>query len=258
MWDGYKVHLTKTCEPDAPNLITNVVTTLATVPDDRMAAVVHAGLAERDLLSREHWVDTGYANAAALTDARRDHGVALHGPLKSVTSTQARAGAAYGQDAFTVDWDNQRVTCPSGRTSTGWREDRSQHGLAVVRAQFSARDCRPCPVVHDCVPALKAKGRAITLRPQQAHQELQQARALQQTDAWKDRYKIRAGVEGTVSQAVGRCGLRRSRYRGLQRPASSTSSPEPRSTSPASTPTSPTHHEPAPAPATSQHFAPPS
>ncbi|MFH9424200.1 IS1182 family transposase [Streptomyces sp. NPDC017529] len=214
LWHGYKVHLTETCEPDAPNLITNVVTTAATVSDDRMAAVVHAGLTERGLLPREHWVDTGYANAAAMTDAR-DHGVALHGPLKSVTNSQARTRAAYGQDAFTVDWDNKRVTCPNGRTSTSWREDRSQHGLAVVRAQFPVRDCRPCPVVHDCVPALKAKGRAITLRPQQAHQELQQARALQQTEEWKERYKIRAGVEGTFSQGVNRCGLRRSRYRGL-------------------------------------------
>lgn len=213
-WSGYKVHLTETCEPDAPNLITNVVTTVATVPDDRMAAVVHASLAERDLLPREHWVDTGYANAGAMMDAR-NHGVALHGPLKSVTSTQTRAGAVYGQDAFTVDWVNQRVTCPNGRTNTGWREDRTQHGLPVVRVQFSTRDCRPCSVVQDCVPALKNHGRAITLRPQQAHQELQQARALQQTDEWKERYKIRAGVEGTFSQGVNRCGLRRSRYRGL-------------------------------------------
>ncbi|MBB6421233.1 hypothetical protein HDC93_006864 [Streptomyces sp. AK010] len=31
----------------------------------------------------------------------------------------------------------------------------------------------------------------------------------------KDRYKIRAGVEGTISQGVRACGLRRSRYRGL-------------------------------------------
>lgn len=43
---------------------------------------------------------------------------------------------------------------------------------------------------------------------------LQQARALQQTDEWKARYKIPAGVEGTISQGVGRCVLRRSRYQG--------------------------------------------
>ncbi|WP_409001777.1 transposase [Streptomyces europaeiscabiei] len=35
------------------------------------------------------------------------------------------------------------------------------------------------------------------------------------TDDWKARYKIRAGVEGTISQAVQVCDLRTSRYRGL-------------------------------------------
>ncbi|MDX3417239.1 transposase, partial [Streptomyces sp. MD20-1-1] len=44
---------------------------------------------------------------------------------------------------------------------------------------------------------------------------LHQRRAEQETDAWKERYKMRAGVEGTISQAVNPCGLRRSRYRGL-------------------------------------------
>lgn len=61
VWDGYKVHLTETCEPQAVHLITNVVTTPATTSDDRMAAIVHAGLAARNLLPDEHWVDTGYA-----------------------------------------------------------------------------------------------------------------------------------------------------------------------------------------------------
>jgi hypothetical protein len=37
------------------------------------------------------------------------------------------------------------------------------------------------------------------------------------TDEWKERYKIRAGIEGTVSQGVHAHGLRRSRYRGLPR-----------------------------------------
>ena len=33
--------------------------------------------------------------------------------------------------------------------------------------------------------------------------------------AWKKRYQLRAGVEGTLSQAVRAFGLRRSRYIGL-------------------------------------------
>ncbi|MEU1691948.1 IS1182 family transposase [Streptomyces hirsutus] len=214
-WDGFKVHLTETCEPEKVHLITNVTTTAATVPDDRMAAVVHAGLARRDLLPDEHWVDTGYANGGALVTARREHKVALHGPLKSVTVPHARGEAAFGQDAFAIDWDNQHVTCPNGITSTQWHRRRSEDGLPTIRVRFSPAGCRTCPRLRQCVNSPKAQRREINLRPRDEYEALQQARRLQATDEWKDRYKIRAGVEGTISQAVQACGLRRSRYRGL-------------------------------------------
>ncbi|MFJ9843506.1 transposase [Kitasatospora sp. NPDC101155] len=37
----------------------------------------------------------------------------------------------------------------------------------------------------------------------------------QLTDQWQQRYNTRAGVEGTISQAVRRTGIRRTRYTGL-------------------------------------------
>ena len=64
----------------------------------------------------------------------------------------ARAGAGdrpgprrglLGQDAFTIDWDNQHVTCPNGITSTQWHrrsEETSRDPGAVLAA-----DCRTCP-----------------------------------------------------------------------------------------------------------------
>ncbi|MER6169624.1 IS1182 family transposase [Streptomyces violaceorubidus] len=215
MWDGYKVHLTETCEPDAVHLVTNVTTTVATVPDDRMAAVVHTGLVRRGLLPDEHWVDAGYTNSSALAAARIDHEVDLHGPLPPVTVAQARGEGTYGQNAFTIDWDNQHVTCPNGITSTQWHHRRSEEQLPVIRVRFSPADCRTCPSLRDCVSSPKAQRREITLRPRHEYEALHQARQLQATDQWKDRYKIRAGVEGTISQGVQACGLRRSRYRGL-------------------------------------------
>ncbi|MCX4879253.1 IS1182 family transposase [Streptomyces sp. NBC_00847] len=215
LWDGYKTHLTETCEPDTPNLITNVATTDATVPDSVMSETIHNGLTERDCLPGEHWVDTGYATAAQIAAARREHGIELHGPLQAVTVAQAKNGSGYDQDAFTIDWDQQHVTCPNGATSTQWALRSSQQQLPVIRVRFSPADCRHCPALRDCVSSPKAERRELTLRQHDEHQTLQRHRALQQTDGWKDRYKIRAGVEGTISQAVGRCGLRRSRYRGL-------------------------------------------
>ncbi|MFD9823067.1 transposase [Streptomyces violascens] len=50
---------------------------------------------------------------------------------------------------------------------------------------------------------------------QTARTPLHQLHKEQATDAWHDRYATRAGVEGTISQAVRAFGLRRCRYRGL-------------------------------------------
>ncbi|HEV8652489.1 MAG TPA: transposase [Actinomycetes bacterium] len=92
-WNGYKVHRSETCDaeeaatsrqgdgagarsqpcpsatagsghsersPQRPNLITNVATTAATVPDSAMTEAIHHALDRRGLLPAEHYVDAGY------------------------------------------------------------------------------------------------------------------------------------------------------------------------------------------------------
>ncbi|RXS65043.1 hypothetical protein EST92_30225 [Streptomyces sp. TM32] len=55
----------------------------------------------------------------------------------------------------------------------------------------------------------------LTLRPKELHENLARACAEQKTDTWKNKYALRAGVEGTINQALDITGLRRARYRGL-------------------------------------------
>lgn len=212
-WDGFKVHLTETCEPTAPHLITHVLTTTAPVADDHIAETVHAGLAERGLLPDEHWVDNGYCNAGAMVTARREYGVDLQGPV--ARNTTAQAGGSHGLDAFVIDWDKHEVTCPAGHTNIRWAPGISQQGLPVIRVRFSKNHCTPCPDLRACTSSPTSRNREMTLRQRDEHQLLREARALQGTDDWNDRYKIRAGIEGTISQGVHVFGLRRSRYRGL-------------------------------------------
>ncbi|PNE34919.1 transposase [Streptomyces eurocidicus] len=216
-WAGYKVHLTETCEEDAPNLITNVATTDATVPDVSMTEPVHARLAEAGRLPGEHLVDAGYVDAHALVHARREYSITLTGPAALAVSPQTAAGGGFTGADFTIDWKDEQVTCPGGRTTTRWNPDRSPEGTPVIRVRFNKSDCQPCLVREQCTTS--SAGRRLTLRPREEHEALRQARADQDTDTWKERYKTRAGVEGTISQAVQRCGLRRSRYLGLAKTA---------------------------------------
>ena len=57
--------------------------------------------------------------------------------------------------------------------------------------------------------------RTLTVRTQVYHEALQAARQYQMTEAFKERYADRAGIEGTLSQGGRAFGLRRSRYIGL-------------------------------------------
>ncbi|MFD8474305.1 IS1182 family transposase [Streptomyces globisporus] len=215
-WDGYKVRLTETCEPDSPNLITHVATTDSTVQDVRLVVPIHAHLAERDLLPGLHLVDAGYATAREVVTARRNHKVDLVGPILASTSWQAKDGG-FSQADFAIDWENRQVTCPNGITTTSWWEDRSQEGAAVVRARFPTAACRPCKTREQCTRSNNRSdmGRRITLRPQAEYEVIQQARVQEGTQWWKEQYARRAGVEGTISQGVRCFGLRRCRYHGL-------------------------------------------
>lgn len=216
-WDGYKVHLTETCESDSPNLITHVATTDSTVQDVRLVAPIHAHLAERELLPDKHLVDAGYATAREVVTARNDHKVTLVGPILASTSWQTKDAEGFSQADFIIDWDNRRVTCPNGKTTSNWREDRSQEGAAVVRARFAMGLCRPCKDREQCTRAgvNATMGRRVTLRPRAEQAVIEQARAQEDTQEWKEQYAHRAGVEGTISQGVRAFGLRRCRYSGL-------------------------------------------
>lgn len=216
-WCGYKVHLSETCEPGSPHLITNVETTNATVNDTEITATVHQRMAARELAPDAHVVDSGCITAAHILTAREDHGIDLIGPV-GLDTHHGRSNPqapVLTQAAFTTNWGARKVTCPQGATSISWSQQRKASGTPLVRVHFALADCDPCPLRARCTKAANRKwGRSLTLLPQDQQQILEQRRAEQQTDAWKERYDARAGVEGTISQAVRRTRLRRTPYRG--------------------------------------------
>jgi hypothetical protein len=210
-WVGYKVHFTETCESDMPHLITNVETTPAAVPDDAMLAVVHASLARGDRLPAEHLVDKGYTDSRVLVDSRQTYGVTVIGPVADDPSWQARSGAGLTKAEFLVDWDRRVVTCPAGKETISWLPHTYPKTGMTWEARFARKDCTPCSLRSRCTKA-KLEPRIIGLQSREHYEALQAARRWQTTEAFRQRYAARAGIEGTHEQAVRRSGLRRSRY----------------------------------------------
>jgi transposase len=217
-WTGYKVHLTETCEPGLPHLVVNVETTAATTDDAEMTPVIHQHLAGRRLAPGEHAVDAGYVSARNILAARDDHQITLLGPVGADTTQAPRDSGReplLPQAAFRVDWDARKVTCPQGATSVSWSDQRKPSGTPVARVHFALADCDPCPLRAQCTKAVHGRwGRSLTLLSREQHELLASQRAEQQTPQWKARYDIRAGVEGTISQAVRATRMRRTPYHG--------------------------------------------
>lgn len=209
-WTGYKAHFTETCDEGLPQLITNVETTVATVPDHNMLAVIHESLKKRALLPNEHLVDRGYTNAESLVTSEKEYQVKVIGEITDDHSWQAELKHGFNKASFILDWEDKKAECPAGKTSMKW--DTKENGNHHVR--FSQKDCGKCSFRESCTNKTNS-GRQLNLLPQEHEQALQAARARQKTEEFKKAYTQRAGVEGLISQAVMRCGLRRSPYVGL-------------------------------------------
>jgi monoterpene epsilon-lactone hydrolase len=127
----------------------------------------------------------------------------------------ARAGAGFDRAAFHIDWDAQQVRCPKGHPSASWSAC-TQRGTQAVVVKFPAPLCQACPVRNQCTTTSRG-GRQLTIRPRQVQQALDDARAEQTTDAFKAKYALRAGVEGTIHQAIAVADMRHARYRRLEK-----------------------------------------
>jgi len=227
-WPGYKLHISESCDIQTPvgpvdrvdfvldappNLITNVATTDASVPDVAMTEPIHADLHRRGLPPRDHYVDSGYPSADLLVSSLTRFGVRLVTPMLADTSRQARAGDGFDRSGFTIDWDTATVTCPTGQTSASWTPA-TQRGTEVIVVKYAGEVCHACPVKAQCTTATRG-GRQLTLRPRPVQEALDAARAEQSTPDWQRDYARRAGVESTIAQATKVTNVRRARYRGL-------------------------------------------
>lgn len=215
-WVGYKVHLTETCDEDTPHLITHVETTLATTSDNAVIVPIHEELQRKQCLPAQHLVDSGYGSSFDLLMCQRDYDVDLFGPTRKPVSWQANVEEAYDLSTFVIDFEVRTATCPQGYTTDRWYDRIDRRGKPITQVQFPKAVCQACPARERCTRSRSA-GRLLGFMREDEFKALQAARQREQTDEFKEAYKKRAGVEGTISQAVGVLGMRHTRYRGLDK-----------------------------------------
>jgi hypothetical protein len=205
-WTGYKAQVTETCDADAPHLIADIAATNACVNDSPELPTIQARLVAQGTVPAEQYVDEGYPSGVNLVKSAA-MGITLMGRLEDVHGV-----TGFRQTDFQIDEVARQARCPAGHLSTYWHEDEAPPGGdRPVKIRFDRLVCRACPFFGRCTTS--EQGRSLELHPFRV--AIAQQRLLQETEAFRDKMHVRAGVEGTISELVRVCGLRYARYRGL-------------------------------------------
>ena len=131
-------------------------------------------------------------------------------PPRPNNQWQSLSKNGFALNDFLIDWENKKVTCPAGQTTSNWYP-RKLHGAENIRVRFKRSQCGKCEKKPVCT---RAKERSLGFASRENHLILEEFRELENQASWQKLYACRAGIEGTFSQAVRSFGLRRSRYIG--------------------------------------------
>ena len=210
-WVGYMVHLTETCNNDNINIITNVKTTPADEHDVRSTQIIQKELSQKNIAPKKHLVDSAYVSLDLLIRSKDEYGIDIVGPARIAPGWREKIKEAYSVDMFNIDWDNEEITCPEGKKASSWRNKDD-----YITAVFSVKDCRNCLNKKFCIRGKNYK-RKVCFPVKEQYNARVALRKRLRSEEGKILYRKRAGIEGTISQGVRLCGMRKSRYIGLKK-----------------------------------------
>lgn len=208
---GYQVQLAETCDPDNEvQIITAALPQSAAEPDTEAVEPILNMLEESKLLPQELFVDTGYASDENVQKAE-SRGVELVGPVPGGASPVSEDELTI--DDFNIDEATEQVVCcPAGHAPTSSEHD-PQTGKTRTVMPDSA--CGPCEYSDQCPVTKRRHGYQLDHTAKQ--RRLASRRCEEATDVFRERYKIRGGIESTNSGLKRRTGMGRLRVRGSPR-----------------------------------------
>lgn len=106
--------------------------------------------------------------------------------------------------------DGVITACPQGHTPVKVKQKKGRFSAA-----FPLATCASCPLFTHC-PAKAGNNDRCYIRYDHKAVRLARRRMYERTEAFKQRYRFRAGVEATMSQLDRRTGLKHLRVRGLK------------------------------------------
>jgi hypothetical protein len=200
---GYKVQLSETCHPDNDvQLITAALPQTAVESDAKAVTPILDDLEANQLLPAEMPADTAYGSDENV-QAAAARGVELLSPVSGPEVDPH----VLNVDDFPVNEATKEVKCcPAGHEPVASAYDPDTGTTTVA---MPAATCAGCPFQQECPAGPKHR-----LNYTDKDRRLAERRREEATDAFADRYAVRAGIESTNSGLKRRLGLGQLRVRG--------------------------------------------
>jgi hypothetical protein len=202
---GYQVQVAESYgaseDTNTLNLITGVIVEPAHKRDAHALVPLIETTAELGLKPKEALADTLYGGDENCRKAQA-LGVEIISPAKG---TGPRASSL---TEFTMNSVNEVTACPEGCAPEHTERQNDKY-----TAFFPKRTCRGCSRKKTCPTKPIKKGRS--LRYDDKAIRLAWRRVYEDSPAFRDRYRFRAGIEGTMSQLDRLTGIKNLRVRGM-------------------------------------------
>jgi len=208
---GYQVQIMETYSTEAPEedsppkleLITHVQVEPAHQSDAHALIPALEATAERNLAPEEVLADSLYGSDENC-EAAKKMGVEVVSPVMGTPTEKVLL-----LSDFEFAESGKVLGCPQGHApvKVKCRGDR-------YTASFDLGGCENCPRRREC-PVVPGK-RHFYLRYDRKAVRLARRRAREKTPEFRDRYRFRAGIEGTISAYDARTGVKQLRVRGFE------------------------------------------
>jgi hypothetical protein len=206
---GYQVQVMETYGTEKEtrdknlNLITHVHVEPAHESDAHALIPAIESSKQRGLAPEELLADALYGGDENCQKAAQQ-GVELISPTKG---TKEKGGISLSD--FALNEQGEVVSCPQAHMPVKTKKKKTRHTLA-----FDSHHCRTCPFQEAC--PVKKGTRYHYLRYTEKEMRLAKRRASERTDAFKDRYRWRSGIEATISEYHRRTRVKHLRVRGFK------------------------------------------
>jgi transposase len=207
-WPGYKAHIVM---EEETGIISGVETTPANATDgSQLRPMLKTQENVHSIRPKELTGDKAYdwgENLESLAD---------NGTIANISLSKRinRNGAGYFTvDDFLFDHENIQLMCPAGHISTSRYSEILYNNKPGYAFQFKASLCNGCPLKARCVK--NRAGRRVYIGYYEPYYRLAKERMA--TEEGKQAYRNRYRIEQKMADLTRYCGLRRCRYRGLDR-----------------------------------------